>query len=62
VQFWAEHFKIKPAAFRNIANYLAYPMTDPETKQVKRVLTFIDSDLQKIGVEMLGDLNRDNYF
>lgn len=46
VQFWADYFKIAPAAFRNIVNYVAYPLCDPETKQVTKILTFIDSELQ----------------
>mmetsp|Transcript_46215 Transcript_46215/g.61204 ORF Transcript_46215/g.61204 Transcript_46215/m.61204 type:complete len:282 (-) Transcript_46215:342-1187(-) len=47
ISFWSEHFKITPAALRNILNYVAFPMTDPETKRVIKVLYFIDSELQK---------------
>ena len=47
ISFWSEHFKINPATLRNILNYVAFPETDPDTKQVKRVLYFIDSELQK---------------
>ena len=47
VSFWADHFNISPAALRNIVNYVAYPVTDPDTKQVTKVLYFIDSELQK---------------
>lgn len=47
MSFWADHFKISPAVIRNIVNYMAFPMTDPETKQVTHVLYFIDSELQK---------------
>ena len=47
VSFWADHFKINPAAIRNMVNYLAYPLADPETKKVTKVLYFIDSELQK---------------
>ena len=45
VSFWANHFKISPAALRNIVNYIAFPMINIETKEVDRVLTFIDSEL-----------------
>ena len=45
VSFWANHFKIAPAAVRNIVNYLAYPLVNLETKQVERILTFVDSEL-----------------
>ena len=47
VSFWADHFKISPAALRNIVNYVAFPVTDPETKRVLRVMYFVDSELQK---------------
>jgi len=33
-----------------------------ETKKVVKVMTFIDSDLQKIDVRLIGELNRENYF
>jgi hypothetical protein len=46
VQFWADYFKISAASIRNIFNYLAFPVTNPETKQVDSVLYFIDADLQ----------------
>lgn len=62
IAFWADHFKIAPAAFRNIVNYVAYPVVDDETKKVIKVMTFIDSDLMKINLESIGELNRDNYF
>ena len=45
ISFWSDHFNIPPAAMRNILNYVAYPLTDPETKQVLRILYFIDSEL-----------------
>jgi len=45
IQFWSDYFKIAPAALRNIVNYVAYPLCDPETKQVVKILTFIDSEL-----------------
>ena len=47
ISFWSDHFKIAPAALRNILNYVAYPLTDPDTKQILKVLYFIDSELQK---------------
>ena len=47
ISFWSEYFKISPATMRNILNYVAFPETDPDTKQVTRVLYFIDSELQK---------------
>ena len=46
ISFWSDHFKISPAALRNILNYVAYPITDPDSKQVTKVLYFIDSELQ----------------
>lgn len=62
MSFWADHFKISPAAIRNIVNYTAYPLTDPDSKEVVRVLYFIDSELQKSAQELLGTgINRDNY-
>ena len=45
ISFWSDHFKIAPAALRNILNYVAYPLTDPDTKQIQKVLYFIDSEL-----------------
>lgn len=62
VAFWADHFQISPAAIRNIVNYVAYPLVDQETKKVVKVMTFIDSDLQKLDMQLIGELNRDNYF
>ena len=47
ISFWAEHFNISPAAVRNMVNYVAYPLTDPDSKKVTKVLYFIDSELQK---------------
>ena len=62
VSFWAEHFKISPAAIRNIVNYVAYPLTDPDTKQVTKVLFFIDSELQKQSQELLtAGIDREKY-
>ena len=46
VQFWSDYFKISPASIRNIFNYLAFPLTNPETKKVDSVLYFIDADLK----------------
>lgn len=60
VQFWAKHFKIEPAAIRNIFNYLAYPITDPMNKDIKRILFFIDIDMVKHR-EKLTDLTREDY-
>jgi hypothetical protein len=45
VQFWADYFKIPAAAVRNIVNYVAYPLTDPTTKQITKILYFVDSEL-----------------
>lgn len=45
VEFWADYFKIAPATIRNIVNYVAYPVTDPQTKKVTKVLSFIDSEM-----------------
>ena len=62
VSFWADHFKISPAAVRNIVNYVAFPLTDPDTKQVKKVLYFIDSELQKQSQELLtAGIDREKY-
>jgi hypothetical protein len=38
VEFWSDHFKISPAVIRNIVNYIAYPICDPETKKVTKIL------------------------
>ena len=62
IAFWSDHFQISAAAIRNIVNYVAYPLVDMETKKVIKVMTFIDSDLQKIDVRLIGELNRENYF
>lgn len=62
VSFWANHFKISPAVIRNIVNYVAFPIINVETKQVDRVLTFIDSELQQSAQHLIGELNRDTYF
>jgi len=63
IQFWADHFKITPASMRNMVNYIAYPLTDPETKQVTKILTFIDSELQnQMSQDLLPELNRETYF
>ena len=62
VSFWSDHFNISPAAVRNIVNYVAFPVTDPHTKQVLRVLYFIDSELQKSQQDLLtSGINRGNY-
>jgi hypothetical protein len=53
VQFWAEFFKIPQPAIRNIFNYLAYPETDPITKEVSNVLYFIDSELNEENIRKL---------
>ena len=45
VSFWADHFSINAAAVRNIVNYVAYPITDMTSKDVTKVLYFIDSEL-----------------
>ena len=45
LQFWSDYLKIPPSALRNIVNYVAYPLCDPETKQIVKILTFIDSEL-----------------
>lgn len=53
VQFWAEFFKIPQPAIRNIFNYLAYPETDPITKEISNVLYFIDSELNEENIRKL---------
>ena len=40
-------FKIPASALRNIVNYVAYPLTDPTTKQITKILYFIDTELQQ---------------
>ena len=62
ISFWSDHFKITPAALRNILNYVAYPLTDPDTKQVTKVLYFIDSELQRQQQELLSaGISRDKF-
>jgi len=46
ITFWSEYFKISPATVRNIVNYMAYPVFDEQTKHIKMVLYFKDSELQ----------------
>jgi hypothetical protein len=41
-------------------NYVAYPIVDLQTKKVKEVLYFVDTELQKRRKELL-DLDRDSY-
>ena len=60
VRFWAKHFKIDPAAIRNIFNYLGYPIVDPKSKTVGRTLVFIDVDMMN-HQEKIKDLTRDDY-
>lgn len=38
VHFWSEHFKIEPAAIRNIFNYLAFPIFDENSRATKKFL------------------------
>ena len=45
---------------RNIVNYIAFPLVDIETKKVKEVLYFIDTDLQAQR-KMIADLDRESY-
>lgn len=45
-----------------MVNYVAYPETDPTSKQVTRILTFIDSDLIHQSQKMLSELDRESYF
>jgi hypothetical protein len=40
VSFWADYFQLSPAVVRNIVNYMAYPVLDPQTKRVKEILQF----------------------
>lgn len=60
VRFWAKHFKIDPAAIRNIFNYLGYPVIDPQTRTVKNTLVFIDVDMMNHKDE-LKNLTREDY-
>ena len=41
-------------------NYVAYPIVDLQTKKVKEVLYFVDTELQKRRKELM-DLDRDSY-
>ena len=41
-------------------NYIAYPIVDTNTKKVKEVLYFVDTDLQKKRKE-LAELDRESY-
>ena len=41
-------------------NYVAYPIVDLQTKKVKEVLYFVDTELQKRRKELL-ELDRDSY-
>jgi len=63
VEFWADHFKIPAAALRNIVNYIAFPVCDPTTKKVTKILQFIDSEMiQKAQQGLLPeDITRDEY-
>ena len=45
--FWARHFGISVASVRNIFNYMSYPEIDVKTKEVIRILSFIDEDIVK---------------
>ena len=40
ISFWSDYFNLSPAVIRNVVNYMAYPVLDPETKNVKYVLQF----------------------
>ncbi|CAI2360045.1 unnamed protein product [Moneuplotes crassus] len=60
VKFWATHFKIDPSAIRNIFNYLAYPVFDPFSHKLERILYFIDADFVK-NSHKLQDVTRKDY-
>ena len=45
ISFWSEYFNISPATIRNVVNYMAYPLIDPQTKKVTSVLYFKDTEL-----------------
>ena len=45
---------------RNVINYVAYPILDLQTKKVKEVLYFVDTQLQKRKKELLA-LDRESY-
>jgi hypothetical protein len=42
-------------------NYVAYPIVDLQTKKMKDVLYFVDTELQRRRKELLLDLDRDSY-
>lgn len=60
IQFWSKHFKIEPAAIRNIFNYVAFPVVDPQTKAVVKILYFIDYDFIT-NAQKLTDITRQDY-
>lgn len=60
VKFWSNHFKIDPAAIRNMFNYLAYPIVDQKSKTVVKILYFIDMDIVR-NREKLQDITREDY-
>ena len=60
IMFWADYFQLSPAVVRNVVNYIAYPVVDLNTKKVKDVLYFVDTELQKRRKE-LADLDREAY-
>ena len=60
IAFWSDYFKISPATIRNIVNYLAYPVVDLHTKEVKDVLYFVDVDLER-KKNMIANLDRETY-
>jgi Mg2+ and Co2+ transporter CorA len=60
VKFWSKHFKIQPAAIRNIFNYLAFPIVDPKNKSITKLLQFIDVDLLR-NKEKLADMTIEDY-
>lgn len=64
IEFWSDYFKIPAASLRNIVNYIAYPLTDPDSKKVIKTLYFIDSDLIKKAQQGLlpADISREEYF
>lgn len=60
VKFWSDHFKIQPAAIRNIFNYLAFPIVDPKDKSIVKLLQFIDVDLLR-NKDKLSDMTLEDY-
>ena len=60
ISFWSDYFNIAPATVRNVVNYMAYPIVDDETKKVKTVLFFQDTELAQ-NAKQLGNLDRDSY-